>query len=199
MQRDPEKTPIEKSNNASVLQLNFNPYTSLQTERLNLRQITMADAEDYFLVRSSSEAMKFIGKPLHQSIEETKELIKKIEGGINTNEAIAWALSLKENPKLFGTIGYHRIEKENFRAEIGYMILPEYWNKGLVSEAIKEVIKFGFEKMQLHSIEAKIDPNNIGSAKVLTKSGFTKDAYFKENFFYNGKFSDTEIYSLLKK
>jgi ribosomal-protein-alanine N-acetyltransferase len=138
MQRDPEKTPIEKSNNASVLQLNFNPYTSLQTERLNLRQITMADAEDYFLVRSSSEAMKFIGKPLHQSIEETKELIKKIEGGINTNEAIAWALSLKENPKLFGTIGYHRIEKENFRAEIGYMILPEYWNKGLVSEAIKE-------------------------------------------------------------
>jgi len=182
-----------------MLEFNFNPFPTLQTERLNLRQIYLDDAEDYFAIRKNKEAMKYIAKPLHQSASETQELIKKIEEGIHTNNVIAWGISLKENPKLIGTISYHKIEKENYRAEIGYLISPEYWNKGFVSEAIKVVLDFGFTKMKLHSIEAHINPNNLVSAKLLKKFEFIREAYFKENYFYNGKFLDTEIYSLLKK
>jgi ribosomal-protein-alanine N-acetyltransferase len=79
------------------------------------------------------------------------------------------------------------------------MLLPQFWNKGLMSEAIKKVLDFGFNTMELHSIQANIDPNNMVSAAILKKFNFEREAYFKENFFFNGKFMDSEIYSLLNK
>jgi ribosomal-protein-alanine N-acetyltransferase len=79
------------------------------------------------------------------------------------------------------------------------MLLPEFHGKGIITEAIKVVVKYGFEVMQLHSIEAVIDPRNYASEKVLQKCGFIKEAHFLENELYNGNFLDTVIYSLLKR
>ncbi len=182
-----------------MLEFNLNSFPTLRTERLILREITLNDAEDFFVLRKNKEAMKYIDKPLHKSVSETQELIQKIIDDIKNNETIAWAISLKGNQKLIGTIGYHRIQKEHHRGEIGYMISPEYWNKGLVSEALVKVLEYGFTQMKFHSIEGVINPNNLISAKLLKKFGFIKEAYFKENYFFEGKFLDTEIYSLLRK
>lgn len=182
-----------------MLEFNFTPFPTLETKKLLLREISLDDAADYFLHRSDKETMKHIGKPLHQSVSETQELIKKIAAGMQANETIAWAISLKENPKFIGTIGYHRILKEHHRGEIGYMIGKEHWNKGIVSEAAEKIIDYGFTKMNFHSIEGVIDPTNIASGKLLKKLGFTKDAYFKENYLFDGKYMDTEVYSLLRK
>jgi ribosomal-protein-alanine N-acetyltransferase len=79
------------------------------------------------------------------------------------------------------------------------MLLPEYHGKGIIVEAIKETIKYGFEIMNLHSIEAIIDPENLASEKVLQKSGFVKEAHLKENEYYEGRFLDTVIYSILNR
>ena len=79
------------------------------------------------------------------------------------------------------------------------MLLPEYQGKGIVSEAVREAVKYGFNSMNLHSIEAIIAPENHGSAKVLEKNGFVKEAHLKENEFYDGRFLDTVIYSILNK
>ena len=180
-----------------MLEFNFNPFPTLQTERLILREVTLQDAEDFFVARKDKETMKYIGKPLHKTISETEDLIKKIMEGIRNNEVISWAIALKENQKFIGTISYHRIEKENYRAEVGYMLLPAYWRRGLVNEALKTVLNYGFTKMNLHSIEAKINPRNTASSNLLKRNGFIKEAYFKEDYFFEGKFQDTEIYSLL--
>jgi ribosomal-protein-alanine N-acetyltransferase len=112
---------------------------------------------------------------------------------------IQWAMSLKTDNKLIGTIGYHIIDKDNHRAEIGYMLHPLQWNKGLMSEAIQAVVDYGFNELGLHSIEARINPANEASSKILQKYGFIKEGYFKENYFFEGRFYDSEIYSLLKK
>jgi ribosomal-protein-alanine N-acetyltransferase len=79
------------------------------------------------------------------------------------------------------------------------MLLPEYWKKGLAKEALLKVIDFGFNEMKLHSIEAHISPRNTASALLLEKTGFAKEAYFKEDFYFDGAFEDTAIYSLLAK
>jgi ribosomal-protein-alanine N-acetyltransferase len=79
------------------------------------------------------------------------------------------------------------------------MLLPEFNGKGIVSEAVQEVVNYGFDVMKLHSIEAIIDPLNDASAKVLEKNGFVKEAHLRENEFYEGRFLDTVIYSLLNK
>jgi ribosomal-protein-alanine N-acetyltransferase len=180
-----------------MLDLNFQPFPNIQTERLNLRRITEDDLDDMFLLRSNLDAMKHISRPVSVSNSEVLALIQKVEAGINGNTGIVWGICLNQSNRVIGTIGFHRIEKENYRAEIGYMLLPEFWSNGIMSEAIKEVIKHGFNSMNLHSIEANIDPLNSRSKNILLKFGFKKEAYFKENLYFNGKFLDSEIYSLI--
>lgn len=180
-----------------MVELNFKPFPVLETERLLLREITLEDAPAFFLCRSDAETMQYIGKPLHQTVAETEALIKLIIERVNSNTAINWAITLKEDLKFIGTISYHDIIKEHFRAEVGYMLLTGYRRKGIVNEALKAVLDFGFENLKLHSIEAKINPSNTASANLLKKHGFVKEAYFKENYFFEGSFQDTEIYSLL--
>jgi ribosomal-protein-alanine N-acetyltransferase len=94
-------------------------------------------------------------------------------------------------------MGLFRVEPENYRAEIGYMILPQFHGKGLMSEAVGVMVRYGFGAMGLHSIEAIIAPENHASARVLEKNGFSREAHIKENLLFNGEFLDTVIYSLI--
>lgn len=177
-----------------MVELNFNPHPVLETKRLVLRKISMNDAEEMFVLRTNEEAMKYINKPKVMSVDDAKEIINKM----NEPERIIWGITLKNQEKIIGSIGYHRIEKEHYRAEIGYMLHQDQWNTGIMSEALAAVIGFGFNKMKLHSIEARINPDNTASRKILQKFSFFKEAYFKENFFFEGNFYDSEIYSLVK-
>jgi ribosomal-protein-alanine N-acetyltransferase len=182
-----------------MLNINFEPFPNLETKRLLLRQLENSDVKEVFALRSNPSTMKFIPRPLVTSDEEALEHIAMINAKIDNNEGINWAITMKGNPKLIGIIGHFKIQPQNYRAEIGYMILPEYHGQGIVAEAIKEVVRYGFEEMNLHSIEAIIDPNNLASERVLQKNGFVKEAHILENEFFDGKFIDTVIYSLLKR
>ena len=181
-----------------MLTLNFTPFPVIQTERLVLRRITNADVKEVFELRSNPETMKYIPRPLAKTTQDALDHIATIEEKIVLNEGINWAITLKENKNLIGLIGYYRMQPENYRAEIGYMLLPEFHGKGIITEAVKRLIKFGFEDLKLHSIEAVIDPGNLASEKVLQKTGFTKEAHLKECQLYDGKFIDKVIYSLLR-
>ena len=182
-----------------MLTINFHPFQNLETDRLLLRRVNINDVNEVLELRGNPETMKFIPRPLAKSKEDALEHIAMIEEKIVNNIGINWAITLKHNPKLIGIIGHYKIQPENYRAEIGYMVLPEYHGKGFVTEAIKVVVKYGFEHMQLHSIEAIIDPKNKASETVLKKNDFLKEAHILENIFYNGKFLDTVIYSILKR
>ena len=182
-----------------MLTINFTPFPNLETERLLLRRVNKDDINEIFELRSNPETMKYIPRPLVKTNDDALEHLAMIDAKIESNEGINWAITFKDNPKLIGIIGHYRIKPEHFRAEIGYMILPEFNGKGIVTEAVQKVVKFGFEVMKLHSIEAIIDPENYGSAKVLEKSNFIKEAHLKENEFYEGRFLDSVIYSILNK
>lgn len=176
----------------------FLPFKNLESERLLLRQITTEDINEIFALRSNPETMKYIPRPLVTTMEQAMEHIKMIQDKIETNEGINWAITLKSDPKMIGIIGHYRIRWEHFRSEIGYMLLPEYHGKGIITEAIQLMIDFGFNEMNMHSLEAIIDPKNTASARVLEKNNFLKEAHLIENEYYDGKFLDTVIYSLLK-
>lgn len=181
-----------------MLQINFTPFHELETERLLLRRVVESDVNEVFALRSNAETMQYIPRPLVTSNEEALEHIRMIEDKIVADEGINWAITLKGNSKLLGIIGHYRIKPEHYRSEIGYMLLPDYQGKGIVTEAIKTVVAYGFDQMKLHSIEAIIDPANTASAMVLEKNGFVKEAHLRENECYNGKFLDTVIYGLLE-
>lgn len=183
-----------------MLELNFSPFPEIKTERLLLRRMTEADAPELLFLRSDETVMKYIDREKAKSVEDVTIFIQTVNANIDKNESIMWAISLKENPDtLIGNISFWRIINQHYRAEIGYMLHPVFWGKGIMKEALLATIDFGFNQMKLHSIEAHINPDNIASGMLLEKTGFVREAYFKEDFCFRGKFIDTAIYSLLAK
>lgn len=182
-----------------MLTINFHPFQNIETERLLLRRIDENDAEEVLALRGNPDIMKYIPRPLAKTKEDALGHIAMMNEKIENNTGINWGITIKGNPKIIGIIGHYRIQPENHRAEIGYMSLPEYNGKGYITEAIRAVVEYGFEQMNLHSIEAVIDPGNTASEKVLQKNGFVKEAHILENELWEGKFWDTVIYSLLRR
>ena len=183
-----------------MINTDFSIFPTIHTERLILKEMTVDDAQVLFEMRSHPELMKYIDRPKPNSIADIYELIEKMRQMKIKGEGISWGIYRKENPDLnIGNIGLFRIIAEHYRAEIGYMLQTNEHQKGIMLEAIQEVIKYGFEKMKLHSIEANINPENTASRKLLEKAGFVREAYFRENYFFNGRFLDSEIYSLINK
>jgi len=180
-----------------MLDINFTPFPNLSTKRLFLRRVVNEDVIEVYKLRSNKETMQYIPRPLVKSKEDALEHIAQIDAKIDTNIGINWGITLEGNSKIIGLIGLYRIKPEHFRAEIGYMLLPEFQGKGIISEAITAVVKYGFKTLKLHSIEAIIDPENIASERVLQKNNFVKEAHLRENEYYEGRFLDTVIYSLL--
>ena len=185
--------------NRAMLTINFHPFQIIETERLLLRRIDENDVDEVLALRGNPQIMKYIPRPLAKTREEALEHIAMIEDKIVNNTGINWGITIKGTAKIIGIIGHYRIQPENYRSEIGYMVLPEHSGKGYTTEAIKAVVAYGFEQMILHSIEAVIDPQNLASERVLQKNGFVKEAHLLENEFWDGKFWDTAIYSILKR
>jgi ribosomal-protein-alanine N-acetyltransferase len=173
-------------------------FRELDAVEYKLVRLTDERAPEMFLLRSNEKAMQYIERARPSSIDDIYELIKTLEEDFVENRSIIWAIIYTPTNELAGTIGYYRMQPQHFRAELGYMLFPNFWGKGVMSKCIKVVIDFGFNDMQLHSIEADINPANEGSRKILQKFGFRSEAYFRENFYFNGVFMDTEVFSLLK-
>jgi [ribosomal protein S5]-alanine N-acetyltransferase len=182
-----------------MLEINFDPFPILATERLTLRRIENEDFDTVFALRSNPETMQFIPRDLQKTTQDALLHIVQIQETIQKKEGINWAIAFKNNPKMAGIIGFYRIKPENYRTELGYMLLPEYQEKGIITEAIMGVLQYGFDVLHFNSIEAIIDPRNVASERVLQKNGFVKEAHILENVFHNGQFLDSVIYSLLKK
>jgi ribosomal-protein-alanine N-acetyltransferase len=181
-----------------MLDFSFDPFPFLETERLKIHVLTQENAGDMFLLRGNDLVMRFIGKSVLRTISEAQQLIINYEEHLHTKTGITWGITLKsENTGLVGSIGFHRFEKHNFRAEIGYMLHPDQWKKGIMNEAIGKVLEYGFKDLGLHSVEARINPENGNSAAILLKNGFVKEGSFKEAYYFDGTFYDTDVYSLL--
>ena len=180
-----------------MLAVSLNPFPTLETERLVLRQVMEKDVPQLFQLRSDWRIMKYIDKPLMQSEDDAMAMLQRIQQLERKDEGINWAITLKGEDVLLGTVGLFSFNKEHHRCEIGYMLYPDYQRRGIVQEALDATIAHAFRVFRFHSIEANVNPENEISIKLLEKYGFVREAYFKENFYHNGQFLDSAIYSLL--
>lgn len=181
-----------------MLILNFTKFPVLETERLILREHVLSDAENIYKMRTNETVMKYIDRERPKDLADVKTFITTFNEGFENGDNLAWVIALKENPEyMIGSIGYWRTDYANHRAEIGYMLHPDYWRKGIISEALKRTIDFGFEDMNLHTIKANINVENDASRQMLVKHGFVKEAHFKQDYYFRGQFLDSEIYGLL--
>ncbi|MHA4896504.1 GNAT family N-acetyltransferase [Pedobacter sp. PWIIR3] len=181
-----------------MLTINLASLPVLETSRLVLREHSLADAAPYLEMRSDELIMKYIDRPRYKDLDESKTVLQSLIDGFYKRTNLLWAIELKDSPgKMIGNLGFWRTELENHRAELGYILHSDYWRKGILTEALTAVIEFAFTTIGLHSISANINPDNVASRQLLLKHGFEKEAYHKENYYFNGKFLDSELYGLL--
>ena len=170
----------------------------LLSQRLCLSSYTLEDASAFFKLRSNAEFMRYLGLYPMKELSEAQERVKSTITSFDEGEGVSWKISLKGSSELIGYIGFWRIDFFHSRAEIGFGIHPDYQQKGYMLEALIEVVKYGFQDMGIHSIIAEVDPNNAGSVKLLKKGGFQKEGHFRESYYFDGEFLDSDYYCMIK-
>jgi [ribosomal protein S5]-alanine N-acetyltransferase len=177
----------------------FTNFPRLETPRLLLRQIVPTDAPRIFEMRKSVLVNSFIYRPLQSTIDEAQKLIERVGEGYKNKTGLAWAAERKGGSgQLLATCGFNNIQIPNRRAEIGGEMHSDFWGKGFAPEGLKAIIEYGFRKMDLHTIEAKVIAGNKSSVALLERYGFEKEGHLKEYGFNNGEPFDLLIFTLRK-
>jgi len=181
-----------------MLNLNFPSFPNLTTSRLTLRQLKADDANEIFLIRSDASVNQYLDRPKANSIEDARIFIEKIRVGMLKKDSLYWAITLKNDSKLIGTVTLWNISVEEMKGEIGYELLPAFQGKGIMQEAIAEVLAFGFEKIGLKKIEAFTHARNEKSVRLLMRNNFSRDAELENELKQTDEFGEMVTYSLVE-
>lgn len=174
-------------------------FPEIYTERLYLRKLSLKDAETLFKYWSDPEVTKYLNITTFKDIEQAYSMIRLLNSLYNNKDGIRWAIATKKDNIVIGTCGYNNWIRKSSRGEIGYELGKEYWGNGYATEAIKEIIKYGFKSMNLNRIEAFTVPEATSSINLLKKLGFKKEGMLRQYGYWNMRYWDENIYSLLKK
>ncbi len=177
----------------------FGNFPTLETSRLILRKFKLTDVDDLFEYASNKNIDKYVPWYAYTDRKEAVEFINSKIQRYNEGNLSSWAIELKENNKVIGSIDFGKWDTKANCAAIGYAISCDYWNNGYATEALREVIKFGFETMKLHRIQMEHVKENIASGKVIMKNGLKYEGTLRDAAHYKGQYYDKHIYSILKQ
>jgi [ribosomal protein S5]-alanine N-acetyltransferase len=161
-------------------------------------EITHQYVDSLYEILSLEEVTQFYGTNRFTFLGEATRLIDMFQKNYNEKRGIRWGIILKENQRFIGTVGLNGLQLKNSRAEIGYEMHPNYWRKGLTSEAIEEVLRFSFEKLDLYRIGAVVYPENTASLRLLEKTGFKNEGLLRGYIVQNEQSHDTYVLSILQ-
>ena len=170
----------------------------LSTARLTLRQLRPEDAAAMFAMYSDAQFMRYWSFPLMTRFEQAVEYLARRIQGSGAETEIAWAIELAATHEMIGTCCLFDAHAASKRAELGFGLQRPFWGNGYMSEAVRAVVDCGFDVLQLHRIEAEIDPRNTASARVLERLGFVREGLLRERWIIDGECSDGAIYGLLR-
>jgi ribosomal-protein-alanine N-acetyltransferase len=176
----------------------FKNLPTIETGRLKLRKLSLRDASDVFEYASLPEVAEHVTWEHHRNISDSIHYLRIVMQQYEDGIPSSWGIVHKNLGKLIGTIGYHALSPQNQFGEVGYALSKDFWNQGYMTEAFKEVIKFGFEYMKLNRVEATCKLSNTASEKVMQKCGLKYEGIFKQRLFAKGMYHDLKLYAILK-
>jgi len=177
----------------------FRSLPTLQTDRLILRKMTLADAKDLFEYAANPEVSKHTNWNTHKSIKDSRYFLNTVAERYKTSQITEWGIVHKIDKKLIGTCGFVEWNISHDRGEIGYALSQKYWRQGYMTEAVMAVINFGFRKMNLNRIEARCQVQNVASSGVMEKVGMTFEGILRQQMLIKGEYWDLKIYSILRE
>ena len=175
----------------------FSHLPELLTERLTLRRIMVLDAPDMHEYASRNDVTKYLTWYPHPDLDYTGEYLQYIGNRYSAGMFYDWAVIYEPDCKMVGTCGFTSFNCHSDSAEVGYVLNPAYWGKGIAGEALGRVLAFGFEELKLHRIEARFMKGNERSRRVMERAGMTFEGYRRESVLVKGSYVTVGVCSIL--
>lgn len=171
----------------------------LYTERLVLRKVNLNDVEDMFEYTKNPLSCEYLRWEPHTDIKQSEMFINRIINQYKEDNIYLWGIVVKETNKLIGVIRMFDIEFADGRGELSYILNPNFQGYGYMQEGINCIIKFGFEVMKLHRIQARCVVENYSSENVMKRLGMTLEGILEDYCYIKGKYHTIKIYSIIQK
>ncbi len=175
----------------------FSKIPVIETSRLKLRSLNQSDSRDMYCYACREDVTRYLLWEPHNSIEYTARYLNQLQIQYSAGEFYDWAIELKSQSMMIGTCGFTSFDLENNRAEIGYVINPDYWGIGIAPEAVSAVLEFGFYTLSLNRIEAKYMVDNDRSRRVMEKCGMKFEGVLRSLLYVKGSYRDIGVCSIL--
>jgi RimJ/RimL family protein N-acetyltransferase len=165
---------------------------TIDTNRLSLRWISAADTEAFFAIYSNPEVMRYWSTPPLADRQAAADLIQKIQEDWKRRVILKWGIARRTDDLLIGSMTLFNLDFNHRRTEIGYALGRAHWGQGFMNEALTALLKYAFEVLDLHRVEADVDPRNAASIRTLEKLGFQREGVLRERWQVNGEVQDAK-------
>jgi ribosomal-protein-alanine N-acetyltransferase len=176
----------------------FSRIPTLETPRLILRGMRVSDAADMFAYAKDPAVTEFLTWYPHANAEETRQYLTYVGQRYRTGDFYDWAVVDQESGHMIGTCGFTSFNCPSDSAEVGYVLNPAYQGRGLATEAVRRVIRFGFEELELHRIEAHFMEGNDASGRLMERVGMTFEGFARESMKIKGKYCTVGTCAVLR-
>jgi ribosomal-protein-alanine N-acetyltransferase len=170
----------------------------LETARLTLRKLTMADADDVFAYAADPEVARFVTWSAHATVQDSIAFLNMVKQKYENGQIAEWGVSERSTGRIIGTCGFTWIRPEHGKGEIGYALARTHWRMGFMTEAVDAVMRYGFVALRLNRIEARCKTENTGSERVMQKCGMTYEGTLRQTMLVKGTFIDLKMYAILR-
>lgn len=172
-------------------------FPRLQTQNYQLRKIRRSDINSIFKGLSNPRVSTWYGIS-YSSKKATQSQMKWYRRILKEKTGIWWAICAQENPAtLLGTCGFYHYDKDNRNTDMGYWLHEEFWGQGIMSECLPTMLAYAFSRMNLHRVEAEVEPENFASISLLGKLGFQFEGRRRQCEWRRDHYIDLEYHALL--
>ena len=176
----------------------FSRLPRLETERLILRPLRRSDAQDLFSYASDPAVSRHVLWDTHETLEDSRRFLRAALRQYRQGLPGSYAITLKESGRMIGTVGFMWVNTDHRSAEVGYSLGREYWNRGIMTEALRAVIAFGFDTLCLNRIEGQFETDNPASGRVMAHVGMQPEGILRQRVRNKGRYADVWLYAILR-
>jgi ribosomal-protein-alanine N-acetyltransferase len=179
--------------------MDWNTLPTINASRITLRPISSEDLDAFYAIFSDPQVMRYWSSLPIADKDAARKLIDESHERFARHESLKWGVARRTDNALIGTTTLYRLDFDNRRAEIGYALGSAYWGNGYMREALQTALGYAFEVLDLHRIEADVDPRNQASIKTLERLGFQREGLLRERWQVGDEIQDSLFYGLLRR
>lgn len=171
----------------------------LETPRLVLRKATQDDVPDIFLYASDLQVTRYLRWGPHPNMDATRSHVDEVLRQYDRGEDGPWFIEYKDTGTVLGHIHLMEIESRHRKAQVGFVLSQDYWNRGMMTEALGKVLEFSFTHLGMNRIEGWCILQNRAGARVMEKNGMQKEGSLRDYLFQKDRFWDFSVYAMLRR